>query len=405
MLDDVRAGKFSTILAYSNSRITRRPLEWEELISLAESGHKLQVHTVASSSADFSTADGRMILRYLAAADAAEAERMGERIARAKLEAVKQGRYRGGARPFGYEADGITPHEPEFSAIAEASRRFIAGESLNSIAKDFGQRGFTGTLTTHKPLVRDQLREILLRARNAALMEHRGKIVGPASWPAAVTEEVFTTVKKKLEDPSRVTNGGRQSAKHLGSSTYLCGICGAEMRVGKASSRDYRVYRCKAKSHLTRKLADVDHVVRTVIAARLDTAGIPLADSQEDSDSSQSARDELAALRSRREQLAVDYADGLLDGSQLQIATSRLDEQIQGIERMVAQQVSDGALSDLVAAEQPGQIFLDAPVGTQRAILNALATVTIMPVAPGKRGSKTFDPASVRIVWKGNEHA
>lgn len=399
MLDDVRAGKFSIILAYSNSRITRRPLEWEELISLADSNHKLRVHTVASSSADFSTADGRMILRYLAAADAAEAERMGERIARAKLDAVKHGRYRGGARPFGYEADGVTPREPEFSAIAEASRRFIAGESLNSIAKDLGQRGLSGTLTTHKPLNRDQLREILMRPRNAGLMEHRGKIVGPASWPAAVSEEVFTTVKTKLEDPSRVTNGGMRAANHLGSSTYLCGICGSIMRVGKSSSGAYRVYRCKAKSHLSRKLADVDEVVRSVISARLDAANIPL-DDPHDEPVLQSDRDELAALRSRREQIALDYADGLLDGSQLRIATARLDEQVEGLEEKITRQVSGSALGELVAADQPGQAFLDAPIGTQRAILNALATVTIMPVDPARRGSKTFDPSTIRFEWK-----
>jgi DNA invertase Pin-like site-specific DNA recombinase len=404
MLDDVRAGKFSTILAYSNSRITRRPLEWEELISLADSNHKLQVHTVASSSADFSTADGRMILRYLAAADAAEAERMGERIARAKLDAVKHGRYRGGARPFGYESDGVTPREPEFSAIAEASRRFIAGESLNSIAKDFAGRGFTGTINTQKKLTRDQLREILKRPRNAALMEHRGKIVGPASWPAAVSEEVFTTVKRKLEDPSRVTNRGRNSAYHLGSSTYLCGICGSIMRVGKSSSGSYRVYRCKAKSHLSRKVADVDEVVRSVISTRLDAADIPLVDSPDDSDNLQAERDELAALRARREQSALDYADGLLDGSQLRIATARLDEQIKDAEEKITQQVSGSVLSELVTADQPGQVFLEAPVGTQRAILDALVTVTIMPIDPAQRGSKVFDPSTIHFEWKGQDN-
>ena len=72
LLADARAGHFSVVLAYSNSRLTRRPLELETLIALHEQcGTTFE--TVVSGSDDLSTADGRMVARIKANIDAAEA--------------------------------------------------------------------------------------------------------------------------------------------------------------------------------------------------------------------------------------------------------------------------------------------------------------------------------------------
>lgn len=82
MLEDVRAGKVKVILAYSNSRLTRRPREWLELIELAGKPTYLQVRTVVSGDHDLSTADGRAVAMTVAIWDAAEAERIGEEARR-----------------------------------------------------------------------------------------------------------------------------------------------------------------------------------------------------------------------------------------------------------------------------------------------------------------------------------
>ena len=60
MLADVRAGRVGAVVAYSNSRLTRRPAEWLELIRMAESG--LVIDTVASGQHDLTTADGRGVV-------------------------------------------------------------------------------------------------------------------------------------------------------------------------------------------------------------------------------------------------------------------------------------------------------------------------------------------------------
>ncbi|HSK55338.1 MAG TPA: recombinase family protein [Jiangellales bacterium] len=62
LLQRAQRREFDVILAYSNSRLTRRPLELEELIRLPESTG-VRLATVVSGDDDLSTADGRMLAR------------------------------------------------------------------------------------------------------------------------------------------------------------------------------------------------------------------------------------------------------------------------------------------------------------------------------------------------------
>src|SRR4051794_1962622 len=93
-------GEIDVILSYSNSRLTRRPMELEHLINLHNATGVL-LRTVVSGDADLSTADGRAVARTIAAWDAAEAERIGERVARAARQRREQGLRHGGFPPYG----------------------------------------------------------------------------------------------------------------------------------------------------------------------------------------------------------------------------------------------------------------------------------------------------------------
>jgi site-specific DNA recombinase len=118
LLERAQRREFDVILAYSNSRLTRRPLELEDLIRLHESTG-VRLATVVSGDDDLSTADGRMVARIKASVDAGEAERVSERTRRGKLQRARQGRpMTGGGRPFGYANDRLTVIEAE----AEAER-------------------------------------------------------------------------------------------------------------------------------------------------------------------------------------------------------------------------------------------------------------------------------------------
>ena len=96
------AGEYDVIIAYTASPLTRRPLETEGLITLAENSG-VRIHYLSSPGPDLNTADGRMVARWLGSADAAESERISERVSRKSLERAQAGKFHGNVGPFGFE--------------------------------------------------------------------------------------------------------------------------------------------------------------------------------------------------------------------------------------------------------------------------------------------------------------
>lgn len=144
MLEDVADGSVGVLIAYSTSRLTRRPMEYERLIELT-SRTALEIHTVVSGPVQLHTADGRAIARVLAVIDAAEAERTGERVTRAKLQRAEQGPWHGGPfTPYGYRyvpsSTGrgleLALDEQAAELVREACKRVARGDSLASICRD-----------------------------------------------------------------------------------------------------------------------------------------------------------------------------------------------------------------------------------------------------------------------------
>lgn len=411
MIQGAQAGLYSAILAYSNSRLTRRPSEWEELIRLYEDTRTV-IHTVASGKYDLSTADGRATARTVAAWDAAEAERTAERVQRAKDDSVVKGEWRGGPRPFGYEADGLTVRPQEAAALERAADGIIAGQSLSAVTREINAAGLTTTSAKARPMTSIALRNILLRPRNAGLMEVKGEIIGHAQWPAVIPEDKWFALRGVLTDPARRTQKSSEN-RWLGSHLFRCGEkgCTDTVRGAATTGRDRLrrlVYRCRSGRHVNRDLLQTDDYVKAVIVAYLrrpdNLAKFPVHHPNRAEVEAKKA--DIRALRTRRGQLADDYALGLLDGPQVHAATMRLDRLIEDAERALEAAGRGNALAEVLAAEDPGQEFLDAPLDRQRAIIDAVAVVTIEPAPRGRPkghvpGTPYFDPKYIRIDPKG----
>ncbi len=413
MIDGARAGQYGAIIAYSASRLTRRPSEWEDLIRLYETAGTA-IHTVVSGTANFATADGRATARTVAAWDAAEAERTAERVQRAKAENVTKGEWRGGRRPFGYEADGVTVRPDEAEALERAADAIIAGRSLSAVARDIQASGLTTASKKGLPMDSIALRNILLRPRNAGLMEVKGEITGHAQWPAVIPEDKWLALRGILTDPARRTQNGSER-RWLGSGLFRCGTpgCGGVVRGATTSGggRTRRlVYRCKsAGGHVNRDMIYTDAFVLEVIAAYLRreapalrarmTVSVPRRKDVE------KLRADLRGYRERLIQLPDDYALGLLDGQQVKATTLRLDGLIKDAEQQLAALTTGDVLAETLAAADPGQQFLDADLDRQRAIIDALAVVTIQPARRGRPaghvpGTPYFDPNFIDVDWK-----
>jgi site-specific DNA recombinase len=137
LLADLEAGAIQGVACYDVDRIARQPRQLERLIDLYESKRRLVFATVAGE-IDLSTADGRFLARLLVNVANKSSADTARRVARAQLQRAQQGKVAGGgARPYGYERDGVSTVPEEAAVIRSAADRVLLGESLISICKSF----------------------------------------------------------------------------------------------------------------------------------------------------------------------------------------------------------------------------------------------------------------------------
>lgn len=410
MLDAVRAGEVGGVIAWHTDRLHRRTSELEELVNIAEA-HNLQIQTVSAGTIDLSSASGRMVARMLGAAAQHEVEHSRERVKRAKDQAALDGKYRGGPRPFGFEKDGLTISEIEAQAIRSATKAVLAGRTLAALAREMNEKGLTGT--RGKPWTYNNLRDMLLRPRNAGLLARglpgrkgRGSsepdwsfdndVIGEAEWPAVVPVDEWRALVGILVDPVRRMNQSSEP-RWLGAGIYRCGVptgevdadgepvlCGATLRTtphggtqAKKYARHY-LYRCVARAHLTVRAEYTDEYVLGVVAELIRDPRVVAAMHPGDG--------HLAADRERRTMLAArlegfetDYALGRITGAQLQKATAAVSAEIAVVDSRLAKALRRSTSSAVMRAADPGAAFLAAPLDVQRAVLGTVLRVEIVP--------------------------
>jgi hypothetical protein len=235
MIQRVELGEFDVLLSYSNSRLTRRPLELEDLIDLHQRTG-IRICTIVSGDDDLSTADGRMTARIKANVDAAEAERIGERVSRKARQRKEQGLRSGGFPPYGYRnADGgkleIDPERAD--VVREAARRILAGESLYGLWTDFNRRGITTAPSPKAPKGARwharTLKRVLTVPATIGCIETDAGVRLPVAEPI-LDRDVWDRLREVLYEPSRFTETRKPDwsnrRKYPLSGLLFCGLCG-----------------------------------------------------------------------------------------------------------------------------------------------------------------------------------
>jgi site-specific DNA recombinase len=283
--------------------------------------------------------------------------------------------------------------------VRDIVERLLAGDSLRAIRDDLNARGVP-TPQGRGEWRTSSVRKLALRPGNVADRTHHGKVIGPAAWPPIVDRDKHDRVTALLTDPGRVRSrdGAR---KHL--LTYgigECGVCGAVLRAvaKRRGERVFELYVCDDKGCVGRSRERVDELVSGVVVARLaqpDALDLLGPDEQE----AAAATERAEGLRARLDLAADQYADGILDGRQLERITAKLRPQLEAAERE-ARQARAGAQLDVL----DGLTGADAAaawdwleVGPRRAVLQVLGIrVSIMPTRQGPG----FVPSDVHIEWK-----
>ncbi|MFJ9029751.1 recombinase family protein [Streptomyces sp. NPDC102274] len=254
MLDGIRAGKCRIVVAWEASRYYRDLEAYVRLRAACLEGNVLLCYN--GQIFDLSKREDRKAT----ARDALDAEDEGEGIRDRNLRTHRRLAAEGrpvSRIPWGYArrydpntGDLIdqVPHTVLGPYVTELFDRFVSGQTTYRLGAWLDAEEDTALPDGVKWDI-DRVTVVLRNRAYAGLRVHQGKVVGKASWPALVKDEVFNQAQVILDDPSRQTTRDT-SVKHVYSHVTYCGEHGDDLpflKVGKASYG--RKYHCSDSPH------------------------------------------------------------------------------------------------------------------------------------------------------------
>jgi DNA invertase Pin-like site-specific DNA recombinase len=396
MLADAEAGRINVIIAYTLKRLTRRWDEGGALLDLAKD-RGVRYEFVRASPVDLNTAAGRKQFRGMVNDAISESDESSERITDANSDLRAQGEPTTHLGHGYRRVDGKwTVDEVAARAMAQGAKDLLAGISLRAVARSWNATTFTNP---KQPWTADIVRSTLSKPSVAGLLAHKGEIVGKGNWPAILDESTWRAVRVLLADPERRFSHSRTPV-WVGAGIYRCGRCGdgTTMRSNANTAKLNNIYRCRQHNHLSIKSEPVDEFVRAAIAVVLDDGGTDLlvVDHGEDPGALQAA---LTDLRGQQADLGREFAARRLSMAAFTAADTDLSRQLAELERRLADVFAPrgSVLEGIADAPDPGAAFLAAVVERQRAVVDVLAVVTILPDAGNGRTAGAVDTDRIRI--------
>lgn len=422
MLADLDEGKATVVIVWHTDRLTRSIVELEEYIDLSDR-RGISTHTVQAGTVDLATPSGRMTARILGAVARQESEHKGERVARARRQKALAGEWMGGIRPFGWgmptgamrtKVDRKTGEEVEVPELdmmravpeeAEALRywtdQMLSGGSIKSLVRWCADKGVTttrGNAVTHA-----DMRDMLMRPRNAGIAVYRGEEVGRGKWDPIVDETKYRAVVAILKDPARRTTPGA-TPKWLGSLLYRCGRgdCPHFVYVTQSGGKAYPSYRCQSPHGGGRRAETVDQYVEDTIVERLSRADAHemLLPAPDDVDVA-GLQAEAEEIRGRMRDLGGLFGAGQIDMVAFTVGTDTARAQLDGVTVRLARAATVDPLVDLVGAPDVRKAWKAMPLDRQRTVLRSLVEVTLKTPRPGRMpDGGYFDYDAVLFGWK-----
>ena len=422
VLADIKAGLARAVIAWHTDRLHRSMTELEQYIALSEE-YGIVTHTVKAGPIDLSTASGQLVARQLGAVATFESRHKSDRGRRKRDQMAQAGQWKGGRRPFGYEADGVTVRASEAAEVADKGDQLLAGVSVHAVARDWNARGVT--TTAGGEWTPNAVRRMFLRPRNAGIMEHRGEEVGPAQWAPIIEEAKWRAIVALLRDPSRRTTPGPKR-RWLGSGLYECGVCvelGKERATVIAATASVSTggqrksvpsYRCAAakRGHIARNPEHLDRYVSMLAVEWLSRPGaVEAFERRGDGGAAQARVLEREVLRIRDQEAAEMFAEGQMTKAALIAANERTALRRAELDKADAAAARVTALAPFRHGD-PQAVWDGLDLDRKRAVLSQIMRIIILP---GTRGRPTgwtpeygkewgyFDPESINITWRVGE--
>jgi site-specific DNA recombinase len=382
MMRAAEAGEIDVIVSKHMDRLLRRLKELEA--TLERCGTQAFIVTTADG-VDTSTEGGRLVARILCSVAQGEVERKGARQKAAAKQAADQGRWTGGRRPFGYQADGLTADPVEAGILRALYSSVIEGESLYSMAKHLNKQGVK--TSAGNQWSGENIRQMLIKHRYIGVRTYHGEPVGDGQWEPIIDPDIWRTATAILTAPGRQL--ASPARKHLLSGLLLCGKCTRPVGSGRNGQH---IYKCKHCGGVSRRMEPIDRLAQKLLIGFMGTeeARELLIDRN---------RPDVAALREREriilgkiDQLAVDNLDELLTKRQVKIQTDHLQAQLDEIQKNLRRGSRSRAVEELV--DNPN-LWKGYTLDRRRMVISEVVEFTLLP---GRKGV-TFEPEHLSYRW------
>lgn len=161
-LSSLKRGEADAILVAKLDRLTRSVRDLADLLDGYFRDGRRALLSVAEQ-IDTRSAAGRLVLNVMTSVAEWEREAIGERTSVAKQHLASQGRFLGGATPYGYhladDGETLAPVEREQAVVSQARTLRAAGLALRAVAATLADRGHLAR--NGRPFAAEQINRML----------------------------------------------------------------------------------------------------------------------------------------------------------------------------------------------------------------------------------------------------
>lgn len=411
LLAAIEAGQVEVIICTEMTRLYRKLEELLELIKMAERTRLKGIWTTDDIGYDLSTPEG--VHAAIAAINNAQLEsaKLSKRQKRKKAAQARQGMSNGGGRPFGFDKTGMELVPEEVTILIEAKDRYLAGETMRDIVRDFYSRGVLSPYG--KPWQIENFQRVLFNRRYLGIRVHN-EAEYPALWPA-----IFTQGEWERMNTRRLAIVARYPGKQPGTTRqYLltgllyCGGCGKPMIGSRRKTKDeiQRRYRCRHVDNygqpygcgkVFRGADPLDLWVTEAVLYRFDVPEVAdLLGNGEDKTSDLLATYQEA--KGKLDQMVADYASGFLTREQFAVAKTTAERNLESARQALAR-VQTKPTHFPASGELIREAWATASVDWKHSVIALIVErVILLPGHPGSHRWKEwrFQPDFVQIVWR-----
>ena len=393
------------LAAREDTRISRRPIEREQLMELCRSVGCW--FNFGGTDYDPSNPDARLTLRITGATAAHTSDMTAYKVSTRVLERVRDGRPHG-KMPIIYKrrCDPETGKTIEWildPVPARACREAIEailecrsgadGHSVSAAAVFF--RAETG-----RNIPTQQFRRMIMLPTLAGIRMHNGEEVGTGNWPAIITPLQHRMLVEILSDESRLSNTRGTKPKNELSYIAICGKCNQpELAPSerKTATKTYRMYKCRNCNKLGVIAEPLELLVRAAMFKLLSDERVVAAMNEEsDDESAMALRVELAQTSTRLDEFYASAAAGRLSARGLQKIEAELLPRIEELKAEIDRLPVGGSILRRYVGEDAPRLWDTWPIDVRRALIRTALEIVVLPSQPGKR----FTPDRVDIRWR-----